>query len=159
MTSEVDTKTLTKSQAAEIIWPYAFGVAGAVAVLLCARKFNIPAEIKDVFTAVTGTAATIAGFMLAAAAILASIGDRPFIRQARRAGVYAKLIHYLFVSMRWCIYTASVSIPAILFEPIWKLNWYPVALACWGFLTFTALFASLRALQMFTKVMRYVSDD
>jgi len=29
--------------------------------------------------------------MLAAASILASIGDRPFIRQARRAGVYASL--------------------------------------------------------------------
>ena len=156
---EADIAPLTRGQAAEIVWPYALAAIGGLAVYFCAKKFSIPAQIKDVFAAVTGTAATIAGFMLAAAAILASIGDRPFIRQARRAGVYAKLIHFLFVSMRWSIYTAAVSIPAILFDPIWRFSWYPIALGAWGFVTLTALLSSIRALQMFTKVMRYVSDD
>ena len=92
----------------------------------------------------------MAGFMLAGAAILASIGDRPFIRQARRAGVYAALVHYLFVSMRWCVYTSALSIPAILFDPIWKLSWYPFAFGIWGFVALTALFASLRALRVYS---------
>lgn len=134
-------------------------MVSAFVVWFCAYRFSIPEQIKDMFGSVIVIAATIAGFMLAAAAILASVGDRPFIRQARRAGVYGKLIHFLFVSIRWSIYAASISVPAILFDPIWKLRWYPIALGCWAFVTFTALFSSIRALQMFTKVMRYVSDD
>lgn len=157
--SGIDTKALTRTQAFEIVWPYASGAVSASIVFAAARWLAIPATIKDVFSATAGTAATIAGFMLAAAAILASIGDRPFIRQARRAGVYSQLIHYLFVSMRWGIYTAAFSVLGILFDPAWRLQWYSFAIALWGYLTFTALFSSIRALQMFTKVMRYVSED
>jgi hypothetical protein len=131
----------------------------AIATGIIAHKLAIPDRIKDVFGAVASAAATVAGFMLAAAAILASIGDRPFIRQAKRAGAYTALIHYLFVSMRWCIGSTSISILAMLFDAIWKLWWYPVGLGVWGFITFTALFASVRALQTFTKVMVYVSSD
>lgn len=159
MSSETDTKELSRRQAVEVAWPYTLGACGGVGIGLWASVSPATDSILTVFTATASALATFAGFMLAAAAILASIGDRPFIRQAKRAGVYSNLIHYLFVSMRWCIYGASISIPAVLYSPAWKLKWYPFALGIWGFVVLTSLFTSFRALRSFTKVMKYVSED
>ncbi len=80
--------------------------------------------MKDIFSASASAAGVFAGFMLAAAAILASIGDRPFIRRAKRAGVYTALIGFLFVAMRWSIATVALSISALILNPDWYLKWH-----------------------------------
>jgi hypothetical protein len=150
---------LNRRQAVEVVWPYVVGIVSASIIALLSSRLRVPREIKEVFEYTASTAGVFAGFMLAAASILASIGDRPFIRQARRAGVYASLIGHLFTAMRWSIGVAVLSLPAILFDPQWRLPWYGVGIWVWAFVAFTALSASIRALRTFTKMMRYVSDD
>ena len=157
--SESATRGLTKGQALQVVWPYALGVSAAIAVTALSRRLPTPREIKDVFIGVSATAGVVAGFMLTAASILTGLADRPFIRSAKRAGVYTSLVANLFSAMRWCIAATVVSLPALLFNPDWKLAWYPFALGVWSFISFTALGASVRALTTFTKLMNYVAED
>ena len=150
---EDDTSTLSKRQAIQIVWPYAVGLAAAVCSTAIAFGRPIPPEIKEVFITTAATAGLLAGFSLTAASILATIGDRPFLRSVKRAGVYRLLISNLFTSMRWCICLTIISIPALLFKPTWNVPWQVVALVFWLFVSFTAAGTSIRALRTFTKLM------
>lgn len=101
----------------------------------------------------------IAGFVLAAAAIIASIGDRPFVRFAKRSGVYSRLVSRLFSLMRWCFASAVLFITAIAFKPEWRLEWYPYAIWIWGFTAFTALLSAVRVAKTFALFMKLIGDE
>jgi hypothetical protein len=73
--------------------------------------------------------------------------------------VYANLIKDLFIAMRWCVAVTAISLPALLFNPEWKLSWYPVALWVWMFVAFTALGTSIRSLKSFIKLTSLLSLD
>jgi len=160
VTSGVNIYRPSSGQFLDAVWPYLCGVAFGFVVFFVATHRAVPPEIKDAFAAVASAAGLIAGFTLTAASILVSIGDRPYVREAKRAGVYGRLVSNLFTSMRWCIACLAVSIPAMLFHPDWKMNWYPAGLAVWGLLCGVATgTSSLRSLSTFSLLLRFVAKS
>ena len=101
----------------------------------------------------------LAGFMFAAASILASLGDKPFMDVVKQQGVYERLIKRMFSGVRWCVATAVLSIIGILYEPRWNLPWYPVAVAAYVAVFGTAVAVNWRVLSTFSLLMRILAKQ
>jgi hypothetical protein len=135
-------------------------IAAASAYFFYGRfRYPVGPAFRDVLSATIGTGAAMAGFMLTAASILASMRESWYLQRAREAGVYASLIRYLLVAMSWCLAAAFVSGIGLAYRPEWKLSWYPQAVTAWIFLAICASGATVRVIRIFALLLRLISME
>jgi len=98
--------SISRGLAIERIAPYLMGIAAVVVYGVFGRQQEISPNIKDIFASTVSIAGAGAGFMLAAASILATISNSWFLKRAKEAGVFTRLVQYLLVAMGWCLATS-----------------------------------------------------
>jgi hypothetical protein len=138
-------------------WHILFGVVIGAFVYYGSHRVAISPNTKDALDVAGSLMGVLAGFMFAAASILASIGDKPFMDIVQRQGVYERLINRMFSGVRWCVATAVLSIIGILYDPSWDLWWYPLAVTAYSAVFATAVAVNWRVLSTFALLMRILA--
>ncbi len=139
----------------------AAGLAGLVAAAAYAsfQGKSLPTGLHDLFNAAVNIAAIGVGFLLTASSILVSADDRKIVQAAKQIGAYRLLVKYMLAATYWCLVTAVVSAVALLFDPQWRLVWYPMAFTGWLFFAVAAAAALLRVLVVFAHVLLGLAED
>jgi len=105
------------------------------------------------FSAWVSIAAIGVGFLLTANSILVSADDKWILQRAKEAGVYKSLVRYMLSATRWCLFSAMLSAAALIYDPLWKLWWFPYGITVWIFLAAGAGASLLRVLSVFAEVL------
>ena len=127
---------------------------------LWARSNPLFATFKDVLNDVVSLGGAVFGFLLASGAILVSIRESWYLARAKQEGVYASVVRNLFIAMSWCLAAAVLSIACVYFDfPSNHGRRYELGSTVWLFVSLTALFVTIRVVQIFSKLMRLISTE
>jgi hypothetical protein len=137
-------------------------LSGLIAALVYAalhQRWSLPTGIHDAFAAAVNIAAIGVGFLLTANSILVSADDKTIIRLAKEAGVYKVLVRYMLSATYWCLMAAILSVIGLLYDPAWRLPWYPSALAMWMFFASGATASLFRVLLVFAQFLLGLAEE
>lgn len=150
---------VTWGLAFERAWPYLVAILATTLYLIFGVRRPLVSGTKDVLATSVGFAGAISGFLFAAAAILVTVSNSWFMRRAKEAGLYTRLIQYLFTAVAWCLVVAVLGCILSYFDVSWRLFWYPYAAGAWIFSASLAMSCLIRALRIFVQLMKYIANE
>ncbi|MGE5572953.1 MAG: hypothetical protein ACM3ZU_08055 [Bacteroidota bacterium] len=144
----------------EQTYPYLIASVSAFAALVVQSQ-ALYSSMIDSLSEVIGVGSIIVGFLGTAMAIVWSLGPNPFVTRVREAGVYERILGYMWVAIFVSLVLVAFSIALKLFNkaPWFGPGWKRGALAVWAGLVALMLCSSYRSIRIMYLFLRLASED
>lgn len=136
----------------EVCYPFVLGGISAILTWhyasswftnqICTKLSSILLSILSIFL----------GFAFASIALLISMGENKFLKNARQTGAFQKLMSYHFKSLFWCFAGISIAIAYSLIDPCSYLTFWGPTLVGIGV---GCIFCFLRLCHLLWLVLKY----